>query len=315
MNQLVNANTSVGESIRTEVLKYVICPICTEFIGYPIYQCSSGHQFCHVCVKKINRCPTCRVHLVRTGIRNRSLEGILGCIPNIPCTQSGCQIEGTYSYLQDHNMKCSQRDVKCPLYGCTWSGKVANIIGHIEQTHMEEIFDITDDEVTLKLTNTSGQRIDINAEILIRMSPTKIFMLSFWVVKGYDTSNNIIGTATYIGTEIPEGLRVRMTLNLKSCRIVCENRPWTLAHDMSTIMQSKLNLSVDWYVALTSGLTPPIYDDNDHLEMSPKPDSLNLPIHVQIIEPVNKIGIENRTEEFKQESTILEFISLVNSDF
>lgn len=37
------------------------CPVCTETVLPPIYQCKNGHLLCSNCRPKLNNCPTCRV--------------------------------------------------------------------------------------------------------------------------------------------------------------------------------------------------------------------------------------------------------------
>ncbi|CAG5078790.1 Similar to sinah: Probable E3 ubiquitin-protein ligase sinah (Drosophila melanogaster) [Cotesia congregata] len=53
----------------------VECPVCYDIPEGNIFQCTEGHSFCHICVKKVDVCPLCDSKF--TGTRNRVLEKLI----------------------------------------------------------------------------------------------------------------------------------------------------------------------------------------------------------------------------------------------
>lgn len=53
-------------------LQLLECPVCKEYMGPPIYQCSSGHTICNSCKTKLGKCSSCEDPIEKT--RNFTLE-------------------------------------------------------------------------------------------------------------------------------------------------------------------------------------------------------------------------------------------------
>lgn len=309
------------ETLRLEILKYTICPICSEFIGSPIYQCSSGHHFCMRCAKRFDdanvrsydssgKCPTCRVSLITTGIRCRPLEDILTAIPSIQCSQSGCTHTDSFDKLQEHTDTCVHREVKCPLYDCSWIGKSMDVHSHIERSHTEDIVDMTGPTMCITLYNPHAQRIEIHAEAVIRSTTGKIFVVGFWVIKGTGSTHTpITGTVMYVGNTPPTDLKSRMTFTDQECSTICQRSPWSLSDRLVSIIKSKHNLIIDWDTGLKAGVEVPIYRDGDHLSRHPDPSGMNIPVLIEIVEPDVVC-----TEDSKVVCIGLDFSSLVEGD-
>lgn len=274
------------EAVSSEILKYAICPICSDFIGTSIFQCSAGHHICANCVRRESRCATCRLPYLKGGIRSLPLERLLqSCGKTIPCTQAGCEFTGEFDEMEEHERGCPERDVKCPLMDCTWVGKIKDAVGHVERSHTNELIDLPDGQIMVVLNNPEGERVDIHAEVPVRLPNGKIFLVAFSLLRGYDSSRYIVGFVQHVGVSMPS-LKSHMTVNIQDheCQIMCMRNTWSLADSTHMIMTAQQNLRVDWDMALVSGRTKAIYDHHDHLQRTPYPESLNLPIHVLITE-------------------------------
>lgn len=298
-------------NLEAEVLKLTVCPICSDFIGSPIFQCSAGHHVCKKCMQRTDKCSTCRLPIVKTGIRNRVLEDILSCLASVPCSQLGCDVKGSFREIQDHYDKCTHRHVQCPVRSCTWSGKIMEMHTHVEAIHCDDVTDMHGSEVAMIINNPDGQRVDIYADHIIRTDTGKLFVVSFWVMRGYGVTNSIIGTVTFIGGEVSVGVKSRMTLVTNECDLVCERTPWSLVDDIVPVATSKFNLVLDWELALHSGQDPPIYSDTDHIGRVPHPESMNILVVVKIIDPTS----QDDGGTTRQSAISLDFVPLVDCNF
>lgn len=105
----------------------------------PIYQCKNGHNLCHVCHKKVGRCPECRVQLdPHAPIRTLALERLIEqSIFKYPCINkdAGCMERLTVGNKKQHDKVCSFRAVKCLVDGCEKAFRLAHITSHLLLDH------------------------------------------------------------------------------------------------------------------------------------------------------------------------------------
>lgn len=275
-------NSEEIETLSTGVIDMLSCDICSEFIGEKIYQCCKGHVFCNRCAMQMAVCPCCRADLPRTGIRNRALEGIFGLLPSIPCIQQGCEVHLPFQEMSSHYNKCDHRATKCPLYTCSWSGKIIDIEAHMEEAHEDEAIDI-DTSLDILLTNSRSLTIEAYSQTLLRARSGKYFIVGFWIIKGHEIASAIIGTFTYLGAS-SEKLMGSMSVigSHNGYVLTCRKRPWTTLEDVLDAVKSRHNLVLDWGLALEIGHLPPVYREHDQMRRYPQASGLNLSISINI---------------------------------
>lgn len=103
-----NNDRKTMEATMAAVLGFLGCPICTETMISPIYQCANGHVVCCKCIERISQCVECRVPLSRSfKIRNIALEKICSNL-NVDCSNKneGCLVNTTVEFLGDHLQVC-----------------------------------------------------------------------------------------------------------------------------------------------------------------------------------------------------------------
>jgi len=258
------------------------CDICSEFIGEKIYQCCKGHVFCNRCAIQMTVCPCCRADLPRTGIRNRALEGILGLLPRVPCIQPGCEVSLPFQEMSNHYNKCEHRATRCPLYRCSWSGKIVDIEEHIAEAHADEAINIGT-TCNILLTDSRSLTIEAYTQTLICTRSGKYYIVGFWIIKGHDIAAAIIGTLTYIGAS-NEKLMGSMSVICPHTgyMLTCTKRPWTTSEDVLDAVRSRHNLVIDWGLALEIGNLAPTYREHDQMQRYPQASGLNVSISIGI---------------------------------
>jgi hypothetical protein len=301
-----------SKELENNITDLSTCEICSEFIGELIFQCPSGHYMCKNCITRLEICPTCRINLPRTGIRNRCLENILTMLPSIQCKEDGCNTRVKFTDMNDHYSRCEQRTVKCPIYSCKWNGKVINVKDHIEKDHSEGIVNIESD-INILLNNPTGYGIDAYSQTIARSRSNKIFIIGFWVVKGADVPSSIIGTIHHVGVNT-RNIRGAMCVNCESndYKLTCQRIPWNILDNLVDSVKSKHNLYINWNFALLNGKTGPVFRVHDQLHKSPLPIGLNLSIDIIIKDQDPDIN----TCDIQTNPVITaSMISLVDDDF
>ena len=118
----MSANTSHPKIIGdiSQTLSVFECCVCLEYIIPPIFQCRNSHVFCQSCRQKFKspvRCPTCRVVLLQTDIKNHSLEQIADSLGlQFPCKYSlnGCDVTSLLTDRPKHKIQCEFVPYSCP---------------------------------------------------------------------------------------------------------------------------------------------------------------------------------------------------------
>ena len=122
-----------------DLLSALVCPVCYNFMTSPITQCSNGHNTCHRCRPKLQRCPICRGDL--TGIRNKLVEDLSEKLVQ-PCKyeRSGCTRVLRSGKEEEHEKICRYGLHKCPFVIidsiiCKWEGASTRLEQHIRNEH------------------------------------------------------------------------------------------------------------------------------------------------------------------------------------
>jgi hypothetical protein len=286
-------NPTGVENLEQGIVDMTTCPICSEFIGMPVFQCQSGHYFCADCVRQLDHCPSCRVPLTRNGIRARGLEEVFSLLTSVPCSQRDCPIKKPFSEMAEHTSTCQYREIQCPLSECPWTGKVSDVYAHVESVHSENIVDINS-EVSFVVGNPQGQAIDIRAETIVRTRSDKIYIIGFWMVKGQAIPSSIMCTTMHVGTEDISSVRSIMSIQSvkDECTLSCGRCPWATTYSVVEMLNSTHNLSLSWDTALCIGKNSPYYREHDQLKRYPQSSGLNLWVHVKIIDPEEDVIVD-----------------------
>lgn len=94
-------------SLDSTLIKEFQCPLCSEYFQPQIVKCSNDHSYCKTCLKKEKSCPECgSIKLTR----NKVMECLLDIVI-LPCryTERGCQMEGMYGEMKDHQFACQYK--------------------------------------------------------------------------------------------------------------------------------------------------------------------------------------------------------------
>lgn len=124
-----------------DILKQLICPLCSEYMVTEIPMCSIGHCLCKKCKTVLNnKCPTCSNDIVS---RNTRLETISSNI-QYPCRKTGCQLELKPGEIREHELSCEFGKFDCPfkkISNCpfTINVELGEIKTHIESDHKDTI--------------------------------------------------------------------------------------------------------------------------------------------------------------------------------
>lgn len=119
----------MDESVYSDLLRELECPICTAYMAPPIRQCSTGHSICEKCRRKLPKCPLCQGKF--TEAKNLTLEA-LATKMHYPCEHkdSGCTAKLAFDERERHEAVCMFRGFKCALERCPWMGKLGEIEQH-----------------------------------------------------------------------------------------------------------------------------------------------------------------------------------------
>ena len=122
--------TSTHEELIIENLE---CPVCSDYITPPIYQCDSGHLLCANCRGKmtgtVRRCPVCRISMGKG--RNLAVEKMVSKLKmKCPNSERGCDELLKYVKVNEHLKQCDYRDIFCTDPNCKWTGTFSGLKDH-----------------------------------------------------------------------------------------------------------------------------------------------------------------------------------------
>ncbi|KAI3382461.1 hypothetical protein SNEBB_003284 [Seison nebaliae] len=171
-DQLVN---ETDDKLYKDIMGVFECPVCFESVTHPIYQCNSGHIYCHECGPILTSCPVCRGGL--NEIRNLALEKIASLIFTACIYASGgCRVALPFNEIVKHQKYCQYRTFQCPCPGnlCEWKGRIPDILTHIHSQH-KAITTLTGPEIVFLVTE-----IDLHGGadwVMLQRCYKKTFML------------------------------------------------------------------------------------------------------------------------------------------
>ncbi|EOA17204.1 hypothetical protein CARUB_v10005477mg [Capsella rubella] len=199
------SNTYLQKKQRTEdktrpaMLDFDVfdCPICSEPLTIPIFQCDNGHLACSSCCPKLsNKCPACTLPIGR--IRCRAMESILESIL-IPCPNAtfGCTKNVSYGKESTHVKECAFSQCSCPVPGCNYNGSYKDLYAHyILFSHPIEYINLP-----LKFDNSFIFRMEISKKILILRGLVKKLV---FVVQCFKEPYGVYVTISCIAPSAPE---------------------------------------------------------------------------------------------------------------
>ncbi|KAJ8891767.1 hypothetical protein PR048_004320 [Dryococelus australis] len=122
------------ESFNDTLLTLLECPICTEFMSPPIFQCKNGHKLCAECKPLLTECPSCKEKNLdsRNFVAEELAEKLM-----YPCVNvdAGCQIKIQLNSMAKHSAVCPHRLHNCLESSCKWQGRTQEMLEHLKGTH------------------------------------------------------------------------------------------------------------------------------------------------------------------------------------
>ena len=99
--------------------KLLECPICLNVPkDLPIPACPVGHIICKNCRTSVTSCPTCRRKLSQVGASSLAASMIEKIPHKCKFAEFGCEVKVLLSQLKNHEEKCPERTIKCPMKSC-----------------------------------------------------------------------------------------------------------------------------------------------------------------------------------------------------
>lgn len=134
-----SASAPMRDKAQDELRQKLECAVCCHMMFPPIRQCTEGHNMCDKCCEVImegptehQKCPTCRLVLRRPVARSRNLEDwAIQANPEVECDFKDCGERFRYAAFGEHVQSCVGRTVTCPVTGCEWRGKPADLGQHL----------------------------------------------------------------------------------------------------------------------------------------------------------------------------------------
>ena len=118
-----------------EIQDELECVVCLDTPGLdPIYQCEQGHLLCKSCHGKLTDCPICKAKLGNT--RCLAAEKILAKYPRRCEFQAhGCSIKLPKTAIEDHQMVCIYKPLRCPSLNCEERLPIIETLNHMDDKH------------------------------------------------------------------------------------------------------------------------------------------------------------------------------------
>ncbi|KAM0909346.1 hypothetical protein ACQ4PT_014865 [Festuca glaucescens] len=113
------------------------CPVCSNPLSPPIFQCSLEHFVCSACHDKLpgteKACAVCSRPI---SDRCHGVERIVGSIL-LPCSYHthGCIGVIPYHQKAEHEKSCPHAPCFCPVKGCCFTGTTSALVDHFTAQH------------------------------------------------------------------------------------------------------------------------------------------------------------------------------------
>lgn len=103
------------------------CPVCSQPLRPPVFQCPKGNLICSPCRDKLPES--------KRGAPQRSY-GVERIIENtfVPC-KHGCLTKITYYDIEEHESRCPLGPCFCPVSGCGFVGTTVPLLDHLTTLH------------------------------------------------------------------------------------------------------------------------------------------------------------------------------------
>jgi len=109
------------------------CPVCLNVPRHlPIHQCSVGHIICKSCRPSITTCPTCRRNLSTDDASSMAAKMIEKVAHKCKYAAYGCQVKDVLEELRNHEEKCDERTVLCPVRNCETDVQLKKLTYHFK---------------------------------------------------------------------------------------------------------------------------------------------------------------------------------------
>ncbi|CAL9239565.1 unnamed protein product, partial [Arabidopsis halleri] len=111
------------------------CPVCSNALTSPIFQCDNGHIACSSCCTKLRyMCPACTFPI--GNYRCRIMEKVVKTII-VPCPNAkhGCTEMFSYGKELVHEKECGFSLCYCPSPNCKYSGVYKDLYSHYATKH------------------------------------------------------------------------------------------------------------------------------------------------------------------------------------
>lgn len=135
--------------LNEKLLSDLECPVCFQYMNFPIYMCDSGHSICKVCKDKLTNCPTCTQQLRDS--RNYTLEKISEHVL-YPCKfkQDGCNFMANFQDLSIHEHSCTAFKANSgnfwcmfnSMNSCPWVGDINKFSQHLKVSHAGKYYNL-----------------------------------------------------------------------------------------------------------------------------------------------------------------------------
>ena len=135
INVPLNTESHISQSLvineYQEIIKEILCPICTEIPLNPVKCSNCGNILCEECEKKINKCPfNCPnfkfLHL------DRIFKNVLNLLKT-KCyfNEKGCDKILYFKDYLNHIKNCDYAEFYCTIEGCNFKGNKNECFKHI----------------------------------------------------------------------------------------------------------------------------------------------------------------------------------------
>jgi len=122
--------------VPLETLKSLKCALCNEFLTVPPITTISKDALLH-------KCGRCQNVETEVSLRNTVFE-TLAALSTYPCTYPNCKDVLKWSDIEQHEIYCLHRTLKCPVsWTCNDTVSIADLSSHCLSKHKKNLFNDT----------------------------------------------------------------------------------------------------------------------------------------------------------------------------
>ena len=183
---------SESTDLEKSLLKQLECPVCSKYMCPPIILCANGHNICNICRQKVSQCPKCLKQFVDS--RNLALEGLARQVM-YPCKYQsyGCTEISEHDNIVGHQATCRYNQQVCPVAKlavgtCSWTGSYNDIMGHLQENHLEVCCEYVEGEVQFMYNVTGDMKFFC---FIFAYNDVFFFLFQEKDAGGYDAPYNV----------------------------------------------------------------------------------------------------------------------------